>query len=74
MPDLPKDGERFKNELNILPKEPEEGPLRITVGTQNKQVILAFGMSVSWIGFSAAQARKVALSLLTAAQQIDDLQ
>lgn len=48
----------------------DEGEIKLAVGIKDKKVILDFGTSVTWIGFSAEQALDLANSLIERAASI----
>lgn len=49
----------------------DEGGIKIAVGSKNGAVVIDFGTPVVWIGFSPAEARQVAESLLKHADSIE---
>lgn len=52
----------------------DEGELKIAVGVNDRTVFLTFGKSVSWIGMSSEDARKMAVYLMKQANAADDIE
>ena len=50
--------------------EQDKGGLSLAIFTNNDKIILEFGISVSWIGFDADQARSLAEILIHKADAI----
>jgi hypothetical protein len=49
----------------------DEGGIRIAVGQKNGAIVLDFGTPVAWIGFSPAEARQIAESLVKHADVLE---
>lgn len=49
----------------------DEGEIRIAIGNQNGKVVISFGGPVAWIGFTAAQAREIAETLIKHAEYVE---
>lgn len=49
----------------------DEGGIKIAVGSKNGAVVMDFGTPVAWIGFSPAEARQVAESLVKHADNLE---
>ncbi len=63
------------DETNRLPVDFGAGPedkehmLRVSIAIDNGRVILAFGQTVGFIGFSPSQARMIAVKMIEAAEK-----
>lgn len=49
----------------------DEGAIKIAVGSKNGAVVIDFGTPVAWIGFSPAEARQIAESLVKHADHVE---
>jgi hypothetical protein len=48
----------------------DEGEIRVAIGTVDGKVVLNFGSSVAWIGFTPEQAREIAAAMIEQAKEV----
>lgn len=53
-------------------REDDEGDLAIRIITQDGTIIIDFSKSITWIGFSPEDARKIAYTLNKVADEIEE--
>lgn len=50
----------------------DEGELRLAVGVKDKNVLIAFGKAVSWLGLPPDDARQLAVFIMNRANEADE--
>lgn len=51
----------------------DEGELTLSIGVVRKTIVMDFGTSVAWIGFSADEAIAIAEKLVNAAKMVEKI-